>query len=56
MGSGGHPPAQAQEIKDIKRINNDEKGDERKTIKTLKVYVDILGLEIDIETCRVLGT
>lgn len=46
MGAGRHPPAQAQVIKDIKIINNDKKVDESKTIKTLKVYVKILGLEI----------
>lgn len=46
MGAGGHPPAQAQVIKDIKIINNDKKVDESKTIKTLEVYVKILGLEI----------
>lgn len=56
MGSGGHPPAQAQVIKDTKRMNNDKKGDESKTTKTLKVYAEILGLEIDNETCWVLYT
>lgn len=30
--------------------------DVRKTIKTLNVYAEILGLEIDNETRRVLGT
>lgn len=51
MGAGGHPPALAQVVKDLKRLNNYKRGDERKIIKTLIAYAETLDLVIDNRTC-----